>query len=146
MKIGNPIKDLNFNKKGRLARCQTNPQFSPLVSMLCRRCRELISFKLDWHASFKLWMKPSILMDLEILIDCQRRAVQLHSQKCHRLEKVVDFAGPDASCQQVVANLSTSSSLWTSDLLQRDICKLAASWWNNLHRACVQFATCSESV
>ena len=24
-------------------------------------------------------------------------------------------------------------------------CKLVSSWWNNLHRACMQFASCSES-
>ncbi len=39
-----------------------------------------------------------------------------------------------------------TSSLWTSDLLQLDICRLAASWWNNLHQTCMQSATCSKSA
>ena len=44
--------------------------------------------------------------------------IRLHSQKRHRLEASCGFYQPDTSCQQVVSSLLTSSSLWTSDLLQ----------------------------
>ena len=53
--------------------------------------------------------------------------------KLHRLYRL------DASCHQVAASLLTSSSCSKSvrsDLLQIDICRLAASCYNNLQQAC----------
>ena len=44
----------------------------------------------------------------------------------------VGFYRLAASCHQVTA------SLWTSNLFQFDICRLAACSWNNLHQACGQ--------
>ena len=67
----------------------------------------------------------------------------IHSQTRHRLAASCGFYWPARSCQQVAAGLLTSStcSLLKSDLLQVDICRLVASWWNNLRqiRRC-QFA------
>ncbi len=74
----------------------------------------------------------------------------VHPPKRHRLDEIDGFYQPDAICQQVVSSLywphQVTSSRWASDLLQLDICRLAASWWNSLHQACMQFATCSKSV
>ncbi len=48
-----------------------------------------------------------------------------HSQKApYRLDASCGFYRPDASCQQVVSSLLTSSRLRTSDLLQLDIADL----------------------
>ena len=65
----------------------------------------------------------------------------LHSQKRHRLAASCEFYPLAASCQQVAASLLTSSSCSKSvksDLLQLDICRLAASCCNNLQQACGQ--------
>ena len=63
--------------------------------------------------------------------------------------QVVDFTGlmqfANKLCQACWFH-QVASNLWTSDSLQLDICRLAATWWNNLHQACMQFATCSKSV
>ena len=65
----------------------------------------------------------------------------VHSQKRHRLAASCEFYPLAASCQQVAASLLTSSSCSKSvksDLLQLDICRLAASCCNNLQQACGQ--------
>ena len=69
------------------------------------------------------------------------RVLGLHSQKRHRLAASCEFYPLAASCQQVAASLLTSSSCSKSvksDLLQLDICRLAASCCNNLQQACGQ--------
>ena len=72
---------------------------------------------------------------------------RVHSQKRHRFGASCGFHQPDALCQQVVSSLLTSSNCIKSvNIRQLDICRLAVSWWNNLHQACIQFATCSKSV
>ena len=68
-------------------------------------------------------------------------STSLHSQKRHRLAASCEFYPLAASCQQVAASLLTSSSCSKSvksDLLQLDICRLAASCCNNLQQACGQ--------
>ena len=53
-----------------------------------------------------------------------------------RLMQVVDFSGLMQVCHSVASSLWISSSLWKSDVMHLDVCRLAASCWNSLHQAC----------
>ena len=70
----------------------------------------------------------------------------LHSQKRHGLDASCGFYRLDAICQQVVSSLLTSSSYIKSVNIRLAANLYLQTWSNNLHKACMQFATCSKFI
>ena len=74
----------------------------------------------------KVYVSSSTVRLKYFLPSTFRQVIEIHNQKRYRLAASCGFYRPAPSCEQVAA------SLWKSDLLQLDICRLAVSYWKHL--------------